>query len=309
MHLEHLHAAVRGRARPKMAAVARPSSLRVEAGVRDLVCLGKPAITASNVLMAAGGMLLAPQRPVPATVATFLIGTALVVAAANGANMIIERESDALMARTRRRPLAAGRLSPWKAGLATGLAAITGLGLLAAVEPLTAALGGAALLLYAAAYTPLKRRTPWSLYVGAIPGAVPPVMGWTAAEGSLSWVALACFALLYAWQIPHFLGIAAWRRDDYAAAGIRTIVSCFGEGTARRHALLGAGALLIACGALVALHAGGWIFFAAATTTSAMTLKACLDRDLGWSRRAFVASVWFLPVVVVALALERMAGI
>ena len=309
MPLEDLHGAARAEPRSLMQPVAPSLSARAQTGVRDLVCLGKPAITASNVLMAAGGMILAPSRPAPATVATFLLGTGLVVAAANAWNMIIERESDALMARTRLRPLAARRLSPWRAGVATGVAAITGLGLLAAVDLSTAALGAAALLLYAAVYTPLKRRTPWALYMGAIPGAIPPVMGWTAAEGRLSWVAVACFALLYAWQIPHFIGIAVWRREDYGAAGIRTIVSCFGEDRARRHALAGAVAMLVACGALVVLGAGGWIFFAAATTTSAVSLKACLDRDAGWSRRAFVASVWFLPAVFVALALERLLGV
>ncbi len=144
---------------------------------------------------------------------------------------MIERRTDALMARTANRPLPAGRLQPFEVaafGLVCGTA---GLGLLVLeVNRTTALLAFLTLVLYVAAYTPLKRYTALSTAIGAIPGALPPVLGWTASGAGLGWEAFSLFAVLFLWQFPHFLAIAWLYRDDYAAAGLRMLPG----GTPRR---------------------------------------------------------------------------
>src|SRR5580692_10692883 len=195
--------------------------------VRDLARLTKPRITLIVIATCAAGMAIAPVR-IPALVALLaLAGTTLIVASANVLNMWWERDTDGLMARTRNRPLPAGRLPPDVAlvyGLALGASSIP---MLMAVNALTAALGVLALATYVLAYTPLKRHTSLALLVGAIPGAMPPLMGWTSATGSLVAASaprmggLLLFLLLFVWQLPHFIAIALFRAEDYARAGLK----------------------------------------------------------------------------------------
>lgn len=186
---------------------------------RDLVQLGKPRITA---MVSATGVMgaLASRGPVEwPRFAAFVAGTVLVVAGANALNMWLERDTDALMDRTRDRPLAAGRLAP-PLGLAFGLAlSALSIPVLALAGPSVAALGLLALVTYVAVYTPLKRRSRWSLPAGAVAGAVPPAMGWLTTSSSLAGAAY-LFALLFVWQMPHFIAIAVFRGGDYARAGL-----------------------------------------------------------------------------------------
>jgi protoheme IX farnesyltransferase len=151
-----------------------------------------------------------------------LLGIGLVSAGAGAMNQTIEHRTDSLMGRTANRPVAAGRLSPTQGWLA-GLAALA-LGvawLLLRSNLLTMALALLTALTYVAIYTPLKRITPWSTFVGALPGAMGPLLGWTAARGRIEWPGLALFSILFVWQFPHFMSIAWLYRADYARAGFR----------------------------------------------------------------------------------------
>jgi protoheme IX farnesyltransferase len=189
------------------------------------------------VLFTAGvGVWLAPERPGAAATILFLLGTALLVAAANTLNCWWERDTDARMVRTRQRTLPAGRLDAriaLAAGLVEGCVAVA---LIAAVtSPLTAALGAAALAIYVLLYTPLKRKCWWSVLVGAVPGATPPLMGWTAATGQLSAPGWFLFAILFFWQLPHFVAISLYLKDDYDRGGLRVLPLVHGDRIASRH--------------------------------------------------------------------------
>ena len=147
-------------------------------------------------------------------------GTALVAGGASAFNQVLERKSDALMRRTQTRPMAEGRMLPADALVFAAVLSVTGLLVLAfAVNPLSAAVAGATLLSYAAIYTPLKLRTSFATVIGAVPGALPPVIGWAAATNGLAAGAWILFGIVFLWQLPHFLAIAWMYRDDYARAG------------------------------------------------------------------------------------------
>ena len=172
----------------------------------------------------AGGVWLAPGSMARWRLVMTLIGTALIVSASNAFNMFLERDQDRLMERTRARPLPERRLSPEAAlvfGTALACAALPLLFL--AGNALTGILAGVAFFSYVAVYTPMKQQSPAALFVGAIPGAIPPLMGWTAATGRLDAPGLVLFAILFLWQIPHFLAIAIFRADDYERAGFRVL--------------------------------------------------------------------------------------
>jgi protoheme IX farnesyltransferase len=295
--------------------------------LRDLLELTKPGIVGMNVLMTAGAWLLARGAGDLGVLAAVVVGTGMAVAAANALNMVLERESDRLMARTRRRPLPAGRL-----GVGTAVAVGLGLGLGALpvlwfwVNPLTAALGAFALASYVLVYTPLKRRTPLALVIGAVPGALPPLMGWTAATGRVDAVGVVLFAVLFAWQLPHFLAIALYRRPDYARAGIRTVVAVRGERVARAQAVAWCGALLPLSLLLVPLGVAGWIYLVSAAGLGGWFLLTALrglraegagaaggspwgaEPGLLWARRLFRVSLLYLPALVLALALDGLVG-
>jgi protoheme IX farnesyltransferase len=153
-----------------------------------------------------------------------LVGTALVVASASALNMYLEADVDALMARTRNRPIPSGRIAP-ETALWFGIAlALAGLPILAfCVNTVTASIGVFALLSYVLVYTPLKRITPLAVWVGAVPGAVPPLMGWTAMTSSVTFGGVAVFLLMLVWQIPHFHAIAIFRAGEYRRAGLRVL--------------------------------------------------------------------------------------
>lgn len=212
---------------PLATASARPSPLAV---ARDVAALGKPRLATLVLCTAAGGMWLAPGRRDLGAAAVLLAGTTLVVAAANALNCWLEREVDARMRRTRDRPLPAGRLEPWVAlafGLGVPALALPALGWF--TNGLTATLAALALFTYVAVYTPLKQRSPLAVVVGAVPGAIPPLMGWTAVTGRLDAGGLALFALLFAWQLPHFLAVSLYLRDDYARGGLRVFSVVHGD--------------------------------------------------------------------------------
>jgi protoheme IX farnesyltransferase len=282
-----------------MEVIAPARSVDVLAKARDVVALAKPRVTLLVLLTTAAGAWLAPGPMTRAAWLALLAGVALVVAGANALNMLLERDTDALMERTRNRPLAAGRLSP-SAGLAVGLVATcASLPILAAFTNFTTTLLALlANLLYVLAYTPLKRRSPLALFVGAVPGAIPPVLGWTARSGRVDGAALALFALLYAWQIPHFLSIAAFRRSEYEGAGLRAASAPSAAKVAQAFivALGGISALL------VPLHVARPAYLAVALPLG-LGFLVVARRDPG--RPTLLASLVYLTALSVALAVTK----
>ncbi len=229
---------------------AHRSTPSIAGTLHALLTLTKPRVTWLVSLSAAAGLWLAPHRlPWPRALLVFLSITAL-VGSANALNCYLERDVDARMRRTRSRPLPAGELSaPLAHAFGVVLGAMALALLWATSNLLTAALGLVALVGYVGVYTPMKRRSPWALLVGAVPGALPPTMGWTAASGSLDAGALLLFAMLFLWQVPHFAAIALLQQEDYARAGLRVWPVVHGDRATWKLALVGAlGMIPIALG-------------------------------------------------------------
>lgn len=192
---------------------------------REYLALTKPRIAVMGLVTVALGFSLAAIGEWSAvTLGHSLLGIGLIAASCSALNQWLERDSDRLMARTANRPLPSGRLSPHEVlAFGLGLWFVGVAELIWFVNGLTALLASATLLLYVAVYTPLKRRTSFCTAIGAIPGAMPPVLGWVAAGGELDAGAFSLFATLFVWQFPHFLAIAWLYREQYAAAGLRML--------------------------------------------------------------------------------------
>jgi protoheme IX farnesyltransferase len=282
-------------------APARATSLR------DLFSLTKPRISLLSVATAAVGLALAHRTPDAAVLLCTLAGTWLLVGSANTLNMYLEREIDGRMARTRRRPLPAGRMRPEVAlgfGIAQALIAVPMLTF--GANALTGLLGALALVLYVLVYTPLKRTTIHALLIGAIPGAMPPLLGWTAAAGSLSLGALALFGVIFFWQIPHFLAIAMFQRDDYRAAGLKVLPVERGDAAARRTIVYTLGLQVLVTLLLVPLGLGDGAYLAGAALLGAFMIGwgvYGLTRagGRGWARGLFLVSIAYLPILFALL--------
>jgi protoheme IX farnesyltransferase len=288
-----------------VSAQARPALLR------DLAELTKPRITTLNLIATAGGYGLARGGAPASTFIATLLGTGLVVAAANTLNCFLERDVDRLMARTRARPLPAGRLAP-QAALFFGLSlAAMGVPLLTlAVNPLAGLLATVALVGYVLVYTPLKQHSSAALLVGAVPGAVPPLLGWAAATGRIELPGLLLFALLFLWQVPHFLAITLYRLDDYARAGHKVLALERGEPAARRELLVWLVATVATSLALFLLGVAGRFYLCAAIALGAAILGQGLRglrRDAGprWARSFFMATNFYLLLLMAALMVDR----
>ncbi len=275
----------------------------------DLVRLTKPRITALVMATGLGGTWLARRTGAVGAIdwrqtLVAMIGVALVVSGANALNMVFERDVDALMTRTADRPLPARRLEP---GLALAFGLLIGFGSLPVlafgVNALTALLAGASLVSYVWIYTPLKRVTPWAVAVGAVPGAMPPLLGWTAATGSIGRAGLGLFAVLFFWQLPHFLAIATFRRDEYARAGIKVLPAVRGERITRAYASFFSVALVAASLSLVRMGVGGWFYLASALVLGAVFVSASARaaESVRWARSLFFASLVYLPLLLAAM--------
>jgi protoheme IX farnesyltransferase len=276
----------------------------------DLISLTKPRVTALVVLTTASGLFLGGGASAAVTLPTLAL-TALVVGAANALNCWLERDSDRRMARTACRPLPAGRLDPDLAlgfGLALGVVAVAGLTL--AVNATAALLAALALLAYVLVYTPMKRSSPDALLVGAVPGALPPIIGWTAATGGVAVGGVLLGAVLFLWQLPHFIAIALLRKEEYAAAGLRTLPVVLGVGPTRRRAVLYAGALVPVSLVLGVVLGAGAVYLTVAVVLGGAFLAVAIaglrdDPRRRWARRLFLASLAHLPLLLAALALDR----
>jgi heme o synthase len=278
----------------------------------DWIELTKPRITTMVVFTTMVGFVTGSPGPVAfAALFATLAGTALVAAGAAVLNQVLERRTDALMWRTRNRPLPAGRVSPIDATLFGTLLSASGLAALSWLSgALSAAVAAVTLSSYLGVYTPLKRRTSLATLVGAVPGALPPVIGWAAARGSLDGGAAVLFGILFFWQVPHFLAIAWLYRDDYARAGFPMLPVVDHEGTltARQAVLHSLALLLVSLAPGATGMAGSGYLVSAFVLGTALTLFAvrlASARDLAAARALFVASVFYLPALCSLLLAAR----
>jgi protoheme IX farnesyltransferase len=282
----------------------------------DLIALTKPRITSLVVATMLGGMWvgsrLAPAHEPgtairPAASMLAVVGTILIVAGANALNMYLERDTDGLMERTRDRPLPAGRLAPDIAlwfGIALSAMAVPLLWF--GVNTITGLLAAFALAVYVLAYTPLKRRTTLSLLIGAVPGAIPPLQGYTSITGQIDIAGLVLFGILFLWQIPHFLAIAIFRRDDYARAGLKVLPVERGDRATRRQ-IVGYLVALVAVSVLpFALGMAGPIYLASALCLGLGflafgTYGLWPSAGIRWARWLFALSIPYLVLLHAAL--------
>jgi protoheme IX farnesyltransferase len=301
--------------RTSAALTARPGLFQTAATFAELA---KPRITFMVLITTATGVWLAPgEHPVGRVLAT-LLGVALVVAGANALNMYLERDVDALMPRTRGRPLPSGRLQPYEAawfGLAASALAIPILAVW--VNALTALGALSALLVYVVAYTPLKRSSPLSLLVGAVPGAMPPLMGWTAVTGRLDAGGLALFGVLFVWQLPHSIAISLHREAEYRAAGLKVVAVVRGAAAAKEQIAIYSILMMIVSLQVVRTGIGGAFYLASAlalgggmVTLALYGLSRGLQGEMGrrWARWYFFYTLVYLPALFGALAVSRLSG-
>jgi protoheme IX farnesyltransferase len=285
-------------------AESRAGAVAGTATAADWFALTKPRITLLVTLTAAAGFALASSSPFDwARFAATLVGTALVAAGSAAFNMVVERDLDRHMRRTANRPLPAGRVGVAPAIAFGALLAVAGTALLVwRVNLLTAAIGVATFVAYVAIYTPMKVRSSLATLVGAIPGATPPVMGWTGASGELDLGGWVLFAILFLWQLPHFLAIAWMYREDYRRAGmpLLTVNDPDGRSTARQTVLY-AVALLPVSIMPSAIGITGWPYLAGAAIFGFVFLAAAWrfarEQSQAHARRLLLASVLYLPAV------------
>ncbi len=280
--------------------------------MRDYVELTKPRVTWLILMSTAVGYYFGLAGAAWNWLVLFhtLLGTALLASGTATLNEWYERDADALMHRTRNRPIPSGRVSPDRAlafGIALSAAGFADLAL--AVNLTAAAWGAATLALYLFLYTPLKQRSRHAATIGALPGAMPPLIGFAAARGALTPEAWALFAILFFWQFPHFLSIAWLCREDYGRAGIRMlpVVEPDGRSTARQ-ILTGALLLIPASLAPSWLHMTGTLYFYGAAALGLAFLysglRVAFDRSARRARGVLLASVMYLPALYALMILD-----
>lgn len=272
--------------------------------IADYLELSKSRIVMMVLMTTAAGYVIGADSISLLALLNALVGTALVAAGTNALNQYVEREYDGRMHRTRRRPLPAGRMSPRAALLfSAGIAIIGTLYLGFLVNWLTAFLGAFTLTSYVFVYTPLKRVSTICTLIGALPGAIPPLMGWTAATGSLGLGGWIAFGILFFWQLPHFMAISWMYREDYARGGFMMLSVKDADGReVGRQAMLYSLALLAVSAApfffgmaglvylFVSTLAGMWIFMA-----SVMFLS---ERNVKTARALFMSSNMYLLAIM-----------
>jgi protoheme IX farnesyltransferase len=275
--------------------------------------LTKPRITFLVVLSALAGFCLGAPSPFDyLRLLHTAVGVALLSSGIGTLNQYLERELDSLMRRTRTRPLPAGRLSPreaWWFGIAISVAAEVYLAVM--LNPLTAAWGMVALSSYLFLYTPLKTRTTLCTFVGAFPGALPPLLGWAAARGEVGLEAMVLFAILFLWQFPHFHAIAWLYREDYARARIRMLPVIEEDGRATARQIVSCAALLLPVSLLpVLLKLSGQLYLWGALLLGlwflSTSLRAAAAKSKPQARRLLRASVLYLPLLFALMVLNRL---
>jgi protoheme IX farnesyltransferase len=290
-----------------LAVAGRPSSFA------DFLSLTKPRLNLLVVATSAAGYYLgAVARPDLIAMGETVIGTAMVAGGAAALNQVYERDTDALMRRTRMRPLPDGRLSTGEATLFGIALAGAGLAVLAACANLLATiLALATLLTYILWYTPLKRRSPAATLVGAVPGALPPLIGWAASRGDLSVGGLALFAIVFLWQIPHFMAIAWLYREDYGRAGFPMLPVIDPDGArAGLQAVIYAVLLILASVIPTLVGLSGLPYLMFAIVSGAMlvwlSIRFAVTRSESSARALFLGSITYLPLLWIAMILAKL---
>lgn len=279
---------------------------------KDLIQLLKLRLASLVVFSAIVSYLMAADKP-SGTVAIFLtIGGFLVTGASNAFNQIIEKNLDKLMARTENRPLPQDRLSLTEAIIFSSIIGSIGIGILwFYVNTLSGILGFVALLSYVAIYTPLKQITPFAVFIGAFPGAIPPMLGWIAFSGEMSLQALILFAIQFMWQFPHFWALAWMLEDDYKKAGFEMLPAK--DGRSKTSALQ----IMVYTGSIIPFGLLPY-FFRMSGITSAIVITLCgiyfmikaiklhSTLEITDARKLLYASFIYLPVVQLALLIDKL---
>jgi protoheme IX farnesyltransferase len=292
--------------------ISAPNSFSIKAKLVDYSQLLKMRLTFTVVLSAVLGYLIAFQGFELQAVLALTIGGFLVVGSANGINQIIEKDFDSKMLRTNERPLATNRMSIFEASIFCTLLGITGIYILGTyLNQLSAILGFASLVSYAFIYTPLKRYSSFAVFVGAFPGAIPPLLGWVAARGTIDMGGVTLFALQFIWQFPHFWAIAWILDEDYKRAGYNLLPSR--EGRNKKSALL----TVLYTLALIPISAvpfvigisGSISLFIAIVCGILLSLQAlklyrtCETKD---AKRLMFYSIIYNPVVLLAYFIDKL---
>jgi protoheme IX farnesyltransferase len=291
------------------------ASRRASNTLADYVNLTKPRLNALVIASSAAGYYLgAHGRPDAWLMAEAVVGTTFVAAGAAVLNQVSERDTDRLMRRTRFRPLPDGRVGLADAGVFGAALSLAGLALLATrASAVAAGLALATLVVYLAIYTPMKRRTSLATLVGAVPGALPPLIGWAAAHGATSGLdagGAALFAIVFLWQIPHFMAISWLYRDDYANAGFPLLPVIDPDGgRAGRQAFIYAMALLPASLTPALAGVAGAAYVAIATVLGAALLalswRFAVARTDRTARALFLGSIVYLPLLWIAMIVNH----
>ncbi|MSP41569.1 MAG: protoheme IX farnesyltransferase [Deltaproteobacteria bacterium] len=278
----------------------------------DYLELAKPRVVLMVLITAYVGFYLgSAEVPNYLRLLQMLFGTALTAGGTLALNQYLERDTDALMDRTRRRPLPDGRVQPREAlwfGVALVIAGLSYL--LLAVNLLTMLVTAFITVSYLALYTPMKPRSSLCMLIGAVPGALPPVIGWAAARGSLDIVAWVLFAILFLWQVPHTLAIARLYCADYAKAGIQFLPVIEPDGASTHRQIVSHSAALLAVSLLpTLLGAAGAVYFIVAFVLGVIFLiygiRLVLQSTLKRARQLLYASLIYLPVLLLVMALDR----
>jgi heme o synthase len=293
-----------------MKVAVRPTTVASAPALRqrmlDYVELTKPRIAIMVLITVAAGYLLAAGTNARlASLVHMLIGTGLVAAGASAWNMWAERRTDARMRRTANRPLPAGRLNHMEVVVFGTVLAVSGVNYLYHALPTAAAaiVAGITFFTYVAIYTPLKLVTPWNTHIGAIPGALPPVIGWCAATGSIGWDVVVLFLILLFWQLPHFMAIAWMYRQDYARAGHQMIPVADPTGAKTSRSMIVWCVVLVAASLIpLALRPVDWVYLVGAVLLGALFLRSTLqfraDRTEWQARKVLRASILYLPGIM-----------
>ena len=280
--------------------------------MNDLLVLTKVRLNSLVVFTTAGGYYMGATGPIhPLLMLNACIGTALVASGTAAFNQIHERDVDRLMERTRHRPMVQGRLGVGQANAwAYGLSALGTLMLWLGANPLAAALALATLLLYVVVYTPLKTRSSLATVVGAVPGALPPMIGWAASHGSAEFVSWSLFAIMFFWQLPHFLAIAWMYREDYARAKMPMlpVIDVDGAMTGRQAVVYAAA--LVPTSVLPMIfgltgRAYGIGALVLGITLSVVAMVFAMNRSRENARTLFLASITYLPLLLILMAASR----
>ncbi|MGI8431308.1 MAG: heme o synthase [Chthoniobacterales bacterium] len=298
----------------KTAAAIEPPALPLERSLTmaDFAELVKARLTTLVLITTAVGFYLGWQGPMNyLALLHAVLGTALAAASAAALNQWWEHKLDALMQRTRTRPIPAGRLSPRDALLTGLLLGVSGIAYLAfAVNTYCAALAGLTVVLYLFAYTPLKRISTANTLVGAIPGAIPPVIGWVAARGEIDAGAWSLFVILFIWQMPHFFALAWMYREDYACGGFRMMSGDDATGLrSSSQSVLFCILLLIVSGLPSYVGLTNILYLPIALALScwfvAVAMRFHRERSLANARALFLTSITYLPLLLAALVLTK----